>query len=198
MKFTEHDVTSMLSECKKATARKREDSFNRNKIIAERHRRTLRRLYASGDPEHFQIGGHYDIRRPPTPEEFTEDMKAEVGTLGQELLLSQPPPQCGLPPPRLPGQPLSPKYDFPPRQSSARPPPTSTPSEMQSSPSPLLCAEPEPSRDDQIESDYLKTRADDMAGKHQEKDLGEIPLLQVFGKERIENKIEPERRALKF
>ena len=108
MEFTEHNLTAMLAELaavrelilvtklatshkleqirrlrvhEKVTAWKRGDGFDRNEIIAERHRRTLRRLYLGDDPEHFQIGVHHDPRRPPTPQEFNEGIKAEVNRL---------------------------------------------------------------------------------------------------------------------
>ena len=65
---------------KQAAAWKREDGFDRNEIIAERYRRTLRRLYAGDDPEPF-IEIQYNIRRLSTPEEFTEGMESEVNRL---------------------------------------------------------------------------------------------------------------------
>ena len=70
-----------MSECyyRKQAAWKREGGFDRNEIIAERHERTLRRLYAGYDPELIHVGGqHYKTRRPPTPEEFTAGIKADV------------------------------------------------------------------------------------------------------------------------
>ena len=89
---------------KKQAAWEREGGFDRIKIITERHEETLRRLYATFDPEPFHTG-LYDAQRPPTPEEFILGMKVEVERLGLELLLSQ-----QLPPQLLP------------RQSPAQPP----------------------------------------------------------------------------
>ena len=57
-------------------------------IIAGMHEETLRRLRAGFDSEHFYTGS-YNPRRPPTPEEFTLDLKVEVESLRMELLFSQ-------------------------------------------------------------------------------------------------------------
>ena len=54
---------------------KREDGFDRNEAIAERHERALRRLCTDYDPEPFHIELHYDTRRQPNPGEFTVGTK---------------------------------------------------------------------------------------------------------------------------
>ena len=59
---------------------KRYTDFDRIDIITERHEKTLRRLYAGFDPDSFHIGLRY-TQRPPTPEEFTVDMKANMKRL---------------------------------------------------------------------------------------------------------------------
>ena len=131
---------------------------------------------------------HYDTRRPPTPEEFTMAMKVEVNRLRLELLLSQPPP---------------PQYDLPPRRSPARPPPVSPPCS-----SPLTCAQPESSGNDQIESDFLKVmavgqeeerretllvvRPDDTIGKHRERREIMLVQVQILGEE---GKVVPKREC---
>ena len=63
-----HELEQMLRVRvrEKAAAWKREDGFNRNEKIAERHQKTLRRLYVGDDPEPFQI--EYTVAfngRPP-------------------------------------------------------------------------------------------------------------------------------------
>ena len=120
---------------------KREDGFDRNEVITERHERTLRRLYAGYDPEPYHIEVHYDTRRQPTPQELNLGMKVKANRLRLELLPLQ------LPPP--------PQYDLPPWRSPARLLPGSPPCS-----SPLPCTEPESSGDDQIESDCLEALAD--------------------------------------
>ena len=77
----------------KLTAWKRDDGFDRNKIIAEKHWRTLRRLYSGDDPKHFHVGVYFDRRRPPMSQDITESMWGELKWLRQELSQSQPPPQ---------------------------------------------------------------------------------------------------------
>ena len=88
----------------KQSAWKREGSFDRIETIAEIYEEIVRRLHAGFDPEPF-CTGLYNPRRPPSPEEFTPDLKVEVVSLRMELLLSQPLPLA--------------QYDFPPRRSPA-------------------------------------------------------------------------------
>ena len=70
---------------------KRYADFDRIDIIAERHEKTLRCLYAGFDPDPFYIGLR-NTRRQPTPEEFTVDMKANMKRLRLKFLRLQPPP----------------------------------------------------------------------------------------------------------
>ena len=60
------------------------------------------------DQEYSKIEIYFELRQPPSPQEFTESMRAEVNQLRQELLQSPPPQQ---------------QHDFPPRQPSIRSPP---------------------------------------------------------------------------
>ena len=75
-----------------------------------------------------------------------------------------------------------------------QPPLTSPPSEILPSPSPLPCAEPESLGNDQTES---KENSLEASADHQEEERGEIPPLQVFGKDMIEGKIESRWRTFK-
>ena len=69
-----------------------ENVFDRTEIRVERHGETLRRLYAGFDPEPF-CTGLYNARQPPTPEEFTLGLKAEVKRLRLNIFLLQPLPR---------------------------------------------------------------------------------------------------------
>ena len=70
----------------KQVAWRRESDFDRINTIAEMHE-ILRVLQAGFDLEPFYTG-IYNARRPPTPEEFTLDLKARVKSLRMEFLLS--------------------------------------------------------------------------------------------------------------
>ena len=59
-----------LQMFKKQAAWKREGGFDRIETIGEMHTETLRHMHAGFDPEPVCIR-LYNLRRPPTPEEFT-------------------------------------------------------------------------------------------------------------------------------
>ena len=75
----------------KQVAWKREAGFDRINIIAEMHEQTLRRLHAGFQTKPLYTG-LYNPRRPPTTEELTADMNAEVKSLRLEVLLASLPP----------------------------------------------------------------------------------------------------------
>ena len=81
----------------------RENGFDRIKVFAEMHEETLRRLPVGLHLKPFYTG-LYNPRRPPTPDQYTVNMKLEVETLRLEILLSQPltPPQFDISPRRSP------------------------------------------------------------------------------------------------
>ena len=66
---------------------KKDDGFDRIKIVSEMHEHTVRRLHAGFDTEplHTEL---YNSRWSPTPEEFTLDMNVKVASLRLEILLS--------------------------------------------------------------------------------------------------------------
>ena len=67
-------------------------------------------MYSGDDPKHSQIDVDFHSRLPPTPEETTASMWADVNVL-KKILLSQSP------------QPPSPQCDVPSRGLSVRAPP---------------------------------------------------------------------------
>ena len=69
---------------------KREDGFDRIKIIAEMHEHTVRRLHTGFDTEPLYTELYNNSRWSPTPEEFSLDMNVKVESLRLEVLLSQP------------------------------------------------------------------------------------------------------------
>ena len=82
----------------------RENYFDRNEIIADSHKETLRRMHGGLDPKPFYTG-LYGPQRPPTPERFNLHLKVDMDSLSMEIIFSQPLPL--------------PQYELPPRWSRA-------------------------------------------------------------------------------
>ena len=70
------------------------NGIDMSEALADRQCKTLGRVYLVDDPEHFGLKVYYfRPRRPPSPQEFTENMRREVNQLRQDTLPPQPPQQ---------------------------------------------------------------------------------------------------------
>ena len=74
-------------------AARRSYGYDRIDVQYGRWQRRNQGYVCSGDdPTHFQINVYSDCRRPPTPQESTESIWAEMNALKQEPMPLQPPP----------------------------------------------------------------------------------------------------------
>ena len=100
------DQMNHLRLQKKLTTWRRNNCCERNETLAVRQRRTQGRVCSVDNPGHFESKVYFELQRPPSPQEFTGSMWADVNRLREKIL----PPQ-------------SPQSDFSSRRSAARPPP---------------------------------------------------------------------------
>ena len=80
---------------------RRNNCFDRIEVQDESQHRSQGYVCSEDDTRNCQIDVYFDPRRPPTPQEFTENMRVAVNVLKQEsrksCCHSRPPPQCDVP-----------------------------------------------------------------------------------------------------